>query len=153
MLLAVWSRLLIQIIFVRKGNTMNTNSVSAAFTTNKVEETRDFYVKYLGAKVTFDCGWYVNLQFGQEGCTLQFMSPQQSEHKLCNPAGLIYNFCVPNVDQEHERLIGEGLLPVMPLDNHSWGDRGFAIQDPNGITLYLYSEREPSEEFKPYCKS
>jgi len=129
---------------------MNTNSVSAAFTTNKVEDTRDFYIKHFNAKVTFDCGWYVNLQFGQGGCTLQFMSPQQPEQKLCNPAGLIYNFCVPDVDQEYVRLTAEGLLPVMPLDDHPWGDRGFAIQDPNGITLYLYSEREPSEEFKQY---
>jgi hypothetical protein len=24
------------------------------------------------------------------------------------------------------------------------------VQDPNGISLYLYSEREPDEEFKQY---
>ncbi len=41
---------------------------------------------------------------------------------------------------------------IMPLEDHPWGDRGFAIQDPNGITLYIYSDREPSEEFKQYFK-
>jgi len=40
---------------------MNASTLSPAFTTNNVEETRDFYVKYFSAKVTFDCGWYVNL--------------------------------------------------------------------------------------------
>lgn len=38
----------------------------------------------------------------------------------------------------------------MPLDDHPWGDRGFAILDPNGVTLYIYSAREPADEFKQY---
>ncbi|HED30979.1 MAG TPA: glyoxalase, partial [Prosthecochloris aestuarii] len=40
---------------------MNVQSLSAAFTTNSVEKSRDFYVRHFGARVTFDCGWYVNL--------------------------------------------------------------------------------------------
>lgn len=131
---------------------MIANTVSAAFTTDKVEESRDFYVKYFDAKVTFDCGWYVNLQFGNKCSTLQFMSPQQLEQRLSNSAGLIYNFGVENVDEEYEKLTAAGLAPIMPLEDHAWGDRGFALQDPNGITLYIYSEREPSEEFRQYYK-
>ncbi len=131
---------------------MKTTGLSAAFTTDEVELARDFYVKHMGAKVTFDCGWYVNLEFERPECTLQFMSPQQPHHKLSEPAGLIYNFCVDDVDSEYERMTAEGLEAVMPLDDHPWGDRGFAVLDPLGITLYLYSEREPSEEFKQYYK-
>ena len=131
---------------------MKVNSLSAAFTTQKVEESRDFYVKYFNAKVTFDCGWYVNLEFGHKTSTLQFMSPQQPEQELSSGAGLIYNFAVENVDQEFEKLTEAGLTVVVPLEDHPWGDRGFAIQDPNGISLYIYSEREPSEEFKQYFK-
>ena len=131
---------------------MQANSVSAAFTTNNVEESKEFYVKYFDAKVTFDCGWYVNLEFGNKSSTLQFMSPQQPEHQLSSGAGLIYNFSVDNVDQEYKRLTEAGLAVVVPLEDHPWGDRGFAIQDPNGISLYIYSEREPSEEFKKYFK-
>lgn len=131
---------------------MKANSLSAAFTTDKVEQTRDFYVKYFDAKVTFDCGWYVNLEFGNKASTLQFMSPQQPEHQLSSGAGLIYNFCVDDVDAEYKRLTGHGLDVVVPLEDHPWGDRGFAVEDLNGIALYLYSEREPSEEFKQYFK-
>ena len=131
---------------------MFAKSVSAAFTTNKVAESRGFYVKYFGAKVTFDCGWYVNLQFGDESESLQFMSPQQPEHQLSSGNGLIYNFAVEDVDSEYETLMESNLTPVMPIEDHPWGDRGFAVQDPNGITLYIYSLREPSEEFKQYYK-
>jgi len=131
---------------------MNINTLSAAFTTEKVEESRDFYIKYFGAKVTFDCGWYVNLQFGSELSTLQFMSPQQPEQSLSESAGLMYNFSVQDVDEEYKRLTDAGLEVIVPLEDHPWGDRGFAIKDPNGISLYIYSDREPSEEFKQYYK-
>ena len=116
---------------------MIANTISTAFTTNKVEESRDFYVRHFGAKVTFDCGWYVNLQFGNETATLQFISPQQPEHQLSRGAGLIYNFSVEDVDKEYEKLIDAGFVPVIPLEDHAWGDRGFSIQDPNGISLYV----------------
>lgn len=131
---------------------MNANALSPAFTTNIVEESRDFYIRYFNAKVTFDCGWYVNLEFGNPSCTIQFMSPQQPEHQLSSGAGLIYNFAVKNVDDEYKKLTEADLSVVVPLEDHPWGDRGFAVQDPNGISLYIYSLREPGEEFKKYFK-
>jgi catechol 2,3-dioxygenase-like lactoylglutathione lyase family enzyme len=40
----------------KKGKDMIANTLSACIATEKVEETRDFYVKHFGAKITFDCG-------------------------------------------------------------------------------------------------
>ena len=65
----------------------------------------------------------------------------------------MYNFSVDNVDQEYANLTQAGLTPSMPLEDHPWGDRGFAILDPNGVTLYIFSDREPAEEFKQYVKA
>jgi uncharacterized glyoxalase superfamily protein PhnB len=45
-----------------------------------------------------------------------------------------------------------GIIATVPLEDHPWGDRGFAVQDPNGVTLYIYSDREPTAEFKQYIK-
>ena len=132
---------------------MNIRTLSAAFTTDKVSQTRDFYVEHFGATVTFDCGWYVNLRFGDESNELQFMSPQAEHHRLSSGDGLIYNMKVDDVDAEYDRLTAAGLSPVVPLEDHPWGDRGFAIQDPNGVSIYIYSDREPSEEFKAYYKT
>ncbi|MCL2635503.1 MAG: VOC family protein [Betaproteobacteria bacterium] len=129
---------------------MLAQSLSTCITTTKVTESRDFYVRHFNAKVTFDCGWYVNLEFGK-GATLQFMTPQ-SDQAACNSAGLTYNFCVADVDAEFQSLTASGLAAIMPLADHPWGDRGFAVEDPNGVVLYIYSEREASAEFKPYYK-
>jgi uncharacterized glyoxalase superfamily protein PhnB len=109
-------------------------------------------VKHFGAKVTFDCGWYVNLQIGKGTSELQFMAPRQPGLPACNPVGLMYNFSVDDVDAEYARLTAAGLKPIMPLEDHPWGDRGFAILDPNGVTLYIFSPREPAEAFGQYVK-
>ena len=130
---------------------MLAQSLSTCIATTKVTESRDFYVKHFDAKVTFDCGWYVNLEFGK-GATLQFMTPQSDQQPICNPAGLTYNFRVADVDAEFQALAASGLTAIMPLEDHPWGDRGFAVQDPNGVVLYIYSEREPALEFKQYYR-
>ncbi|MEI6847169.1 MAG: VOC family protein [Chlorobiaceae bacterium] len=127
---------------------MQLTSLSPCIITEKVFESRDFYVKHFGAKIVFDCGWYVNLEF-ERNSFLQFMTPQPDQ-PVCNPAGLTYNFCVSDVDAEHQSLVVSGLSVIMPLEDHPWGDRGFAVQDPNGVVLYIYSDREPSAEFKQY---
>ncbi len=132
---------------------MIANSLSACITTEKVAESRDFYVRHFAATVTFDCGWYVNLQFGKKTSELQFMAPQGSGPPACNAEGLTYNFRVDDVDAEHKRLTAAGLTPILPIEDHPWGDRGFAVLDPNGVTLYIYSDREPSEEFRQYYRT
>lgn len=130
---------------------MKPSVISTCITTNRVEESRDFYVKYLGAAISFDCGWYVSVEFGQRSASLQFMAPQPGQN-LCNTSGLTYNFCVADVDSEYQELLLSGVAIAMPLEDHPWGDRGFAITDPNGVILYIYSDREPSPEFQQYVK-
>jgi uncharacterized glyoxalase superfamily protein PhnB len=130
---------------------MLTKAVSACITTNKLAETRAFYTTHFGARVAFDCGWYINLQFGDSSVSLQFMSPQHGQ-VACNPSGLTYNFKVADVDMEYARLVTEGLQPLAAPENHPWGDRAFAVQDPSGVMLYIYTECEPAPEYRDYYK-
>lgn len=127
---------------------MRPTTASPCITTKRVAETREFYIRHFGAHPAFDCGWFVSLGLG-ESLSLQFMEPQ-GQQPLCDTVGLTYNFCVEDVDDEHRLMTEAGLVPVMPIEDHPWGDRGFAIQDPNGITLYIYSSREPSAEFRQF---
>ena len=130
---------------------MNPAELSTCFCTNDVQACKDFYQKYLLAETTFDCGWYLNMQVGTDGPTLQFMEPQ-GEMPVYSGQGVVLNFMVHDVDAEYRRLMDAGLTAVMPLEDHPWGDRGFSVLDPLGTSVYVYSEREPSEEFKQYYK-
>ena len=128
---------------------MNPTGLSTCFCTNDVAACKAFYQNYLRAEVTFDCGWYLNLRMGNSGLTVQFMEPQ-GEMPVYSGTGVVLNFKVEDVDAEHRRLMDAGLAAVMPLEDHPWGDRGFAVLDPLGTSVYIYSDREPSEAFRRY---
>ncbi|MGF1684211.1 VOC family protein [Photobacterium minamisatsumaniensis] len=128
---------------------MKTNKSSTCFCTTEVDSCREFYVKYFGAQITFDCGWYVILKIGQDGTELCFIQPQKNMPTF-QGKGVMLNFNVTDVDNEHARLIDAGLNIIMPLEDHPWGDRGFSVVDPIGNSVYIYSDREPNDEFKQY---
>ncbi|MCY1739222.1 VOC family protein [Ensifer sp. SL37] len=127
---------------------MRPTTASPCITTTQIAASRDFYQTYFAARLTFDCSWYISLELGQ-GLSLQSMEPQQGQ-PVCNTEGLTYNFCVADVDGEYNRIRAAGLAPALPIEDHPWGDRGFAVKDPNGVLLYIYSNREPAPEFKPF---
>jgi uncharacterized glyoxalase superfamily protein PhnB len=131
---------------------MKTNELSTCFCTNDVDACRYFYGQHFAAKAVFDCGWYVNLKIGENGPTIQFMQPQEGMPTFSG-GGVMLNFKVDDVDAEHMRLTKAGLQAAMPLEDHPWGDRGFSVIDPIGNSVYIYSDREPTDEFKQYYKS
>lgn len=131
---------------------MNVNQLSTCFCTNEVSKCKDFYQQYFDAKITFDCGWYLCMDIGTKGANIQFMEPQ-GDMAVFSGAGVTLNLVVDDVDSEHQRLMNAGLSEDMPLEDHPWGDRGFSVIDPIGNSIYIYSEREPTEEFKQFIKA
>ena len=131
---------------------MKIHELSPCFCTIDVDACREFYIRYFSAKAIFDCGWYVNLRIGEDGPTIQFMQPQENI-PVFGGSGVTLNMKVDDVDAEYSRLTAAGLKPIMPLEDHPWGDRGFSITDPIGNSVYVYSDREPSDTFKQYYKS
>ncbi|WP_426233459.1 VOC family protein [Pararhizobium sp. DWP3-4] len=125
---------------------MRPTAASPCITTPHIAACRTFYRKHFGARLVFDCDWFISLEFG-DGISLQFMEPQGGQ-PACKTEGLTYNFRVPDVDEDFRHLVNTGLAPDIQPEDHPWGDRGFSVKDPNGITLYIYSDREPAPEFK-----
>lgn len=130
---------------------MLPNGISSAIIVEDTTPARSFYTTHFNGKITFDCGWYVNIEFG-EGPALQFMQPQSPEHKLY-AQGLTFNFCYDTIDEVealHTHCMDNELPIIMPLEDHPWGDRGFATLDPYGVALYIYANTEPDDSFKEY---
>jgi len=128
---------------------MKTNGLSTCFCTTEVDACRDYYKTYFAAKAIFDCGWYVILKINQGGPELCFIQPQENM-PVFDGKGVMLNFIVDDVDTEYSRLTSAGLEVAMPLEDHPWGDRGFSVLDPIGNSVYIYSPREPSSEFKRF---
>ena len=51
--------------------------------------------------------------------------------------GLLVVFEVDSIDSEYERLRGEGVPILTPLETEEWGERFFQVVDPNGVIIQL----------------
>ncbi|WP_336211178.1 VOC family protein [Nonomuraea sp. LPB2021202275-12-8] len=117
--------------------------------TDRVSESRDFYVRLFGFEVTFEAEWYVSLRRGSyELALLDHTHPTLPEGRRAKAAGLLLNFEVADTDAEWERLVvGEGLAPELALRSEDFGQRHFIVADPNGVLIDVITPIEPSQEY------
>ena len=114
--------------------------------TEKVIESRDFYCRVFGARVIYEGegGWFVLLQIGE--AELGFMRPGlESQAPLFRPAfqgqGVWMAVEVDDVDAEHRRIQALGVSLAVDLRDEPWGDRHFALVDPNGVSVDVVQRR------------
>ena len=97
----------------------------------RLDDSRAFYVDFLGLKVGMDLGWIVT-----------FVSPSNPTAQISvmrddDPSTLMPNVSieVADVDEVHARAIERGLQIVYPLTDEPWGIRRFFVVDPNGVIV------------------
>jgi catechol 2,3-dioxygenase-like lactoylglutathione lyase family enzyme len=131
---------------------MLLSSHYAVICTEKVAESRHFYMTHLGFELTFDSDWYVSMilpnkpkyQLALIDCHHETM-PEAYRHKPAQ--GLILNFEVDEVDSEYARLQAAGLPFIVPLRDEAFGQRHFIVADPSGVLVDVIKIIPPSAEF------
>jgi catechol 2,3-dioxygenase-like lactoylglutathione lyase family enzyme len=144
------------------GSTVNTNAqatssqlkplnmkLNAGIITHKLAETKAFYTEKLGFGVTFENDFYLLMHTPNHEAELSFLLPHHpSQQPLFHPPfqgqGMYLTIEVEEVDAVYEELKSKGVVIIIELRDEVWGDRHFAIQDPNGIGIDIvkYSPRE-----------
>lgn len=106
--------------------------------TDKVAESRDFYVRYFNSEVIYEGEdlWVVVLSVGES--ELGFMKPRLAFQSPLFQSpftgqGLWFTVDVDDADAEYERIRALGAPIEVPLRDEPWGERHFSILDPNGI--------------------
>lgn len=112
--------------------------------TDRMEETRDFYVELLGFAVGFEHqGWYIQmasptnpqLQFGIMRRDHEF-TPKPFQH----PAqGVIISVQVEGVDAAYAEVLKRGFRIEHELCDEDFGMRRFMVADPNGLLVNVFS--------------
>lgn len=112
--------------------------------TDKVDETRDFYRRFLGFVVGFEHkGWYIQmasptnpqLQVGIIRRDHEF-TPRDFQH----PArGVIISVQVEDVDATYAAAQKHGVDIVGGLRDEAFGMRRFMVADPNGLLVNVFS--------------
>ncbi|WP_336516512.1 VOC family protein [Pollutibacter soli] len=113
--------------------------LNAGIITNKMEETKKFYTDVLGFGITFENEFYLLMHTPDHQAEISFLLP---EHPTQQPIfqspfggqGVYLTIEVDDVDALYQEI--KLKIPVtVPIRDEPWGDRHFAITDPNGIGI------------------
>ena len=114
--------------------------LNAGIITNQLPESKQFYCNVLQFGVTFENDFYLLLHMPNHQAELSFLTPDHpSQQPLFQPAfggnGVYLTIEVADVDAEYDRITALGVPVAIPIRNEPWGDRHFALTDPNGVGI------------------
>lgn len=127
--------------------------MNAGVITSKLAETRAFYTEVLDFGVSFENEFYLLLHSPGHAAEISFLVPHHpSQQPLFQTAfagqGLYLTIEVDDVDTFYKKIKKKGVEIKIELRNEPWGDRHFAIQDPNGIGIDLVTYAPPEKSMK-----
>lgn len=127
-----------------------TMKLNAGILTEKLAETKAFYTENLGFGVTFENEFYLLLHTPNHQAELSFLLPNHPSqqpffHAPFQGKGLYLTIEMEDVDTLYEELKAKGVKIEVEIRDESWGDRHFAIQDPNGIGIDFVRYTAPEE--------
>lgn len=124
--------------------------MNAGIITAKLAETKKFYTETLGFGVTFENEFYLLMHTPGHTAEISFLLPNHpSQQPLFQPAfagkGMYLTIEVENVDKVYKELKAKGIAIRIELRDEPWGDRHFAIEDPNGIGIDIVTYAPPAK--------
>lgn len=134
-----------------KPKHQNKMKLNAGIITKKIAETKAFYTEMLGFGVTFENEFYLLLHTPNHEAEISFLLPNHPSQQPLFQApfqhqGVYLTIEVDDVDSIYEKLKNKGVDIKIDIRNEAWGDRHFAVQDPNGIGIDFVKYSPPSKD-------
>lgn len=133
-------------------NAQNSNQMklNAGIITDKIEETKSFYTNVLDFGISFENDFYLLLHTKDKSAQLSFLKPNHPSQKpifqtAFSGKGVYLTIEVANVDVLYQKIKGKQIPIAIELRDEPWGDRHFAIVDPNGIGIDIVTYTKPEE--------
>jgi len=118
-----------------------------AYATDKYEATAEFYRDGLGLEIveswdrsTSDKGTLFKAESGIIEVVKRSTDESHGEWENHQPQGFTIVIETDDVDQLYKEISERGLNITDGLTNQKWGHRSFRVSDPNGVSLYFFSE-------------
>lgn len=127
-----------------------TMKLNAGIITTKLAESKAFYRDHLGFGVTFENDFYLLMHSPDGTPALSFLLPDHpSQQPIFQTAfqgkGMYLTIEVDDVDSIYSKIKEQGVPIVIDIRDEPWGDRHFAIKDPNGIGIDIVRYTAPQE--------
>jgi catechol 2,3-dioxygenase-like lactoylglutathione lyase family enzyme len=114
---------------------MSVRRVVPNITSEKPDESGDFYAGLLGFQVAMDMGWIMTFA-SPSNPTAQLSVLREDATAPVIPRITVE---VADVDAVHAEAVRHGFEIVHPLTDEPWGVRRFFVRDPNGVVLNVAS--------------
>ncbi|WP_020530248.1 VOC family protein [Flexithrix dorotheae] len=129
---------------------VNQMKFNAGIITEKLLETKAFYTNYLDFGVTFENEFYLLMHAPDKSSEISFLLPRHPTQKPIfqepfSGKGVYLTIEVEKVDEVYQRLKQKGVKIEVDIRDEPWGDRHFAIVDPNGIGIDIVTYTKPDE--------
>jgi catechol 2,3-dioxygenase-like lactoylglutathione lyase family enzyme len=108
--------------------------------TDRMAESRAFYVDVIGLEVGMDLGWIVTLG-STSNPTAQLSLMEEDATAPVVPNVTVE---VADVDAVHAAAAAAGARIVHPLTDEPWGVRRFFVADPNGVVVNVMQHLAPA---------
>ncbi|MBC8137167.1 MAG: VOC family protein [Fibrella sp.] len=123
--------------------------MNAGIVTPKLRETKEFYQRFLDFGVTFESDWFLLMHTPNREAEISFLLPNHpSQQPLFQKGfagkGIYLTIEVDDVDKMYQTLKKRGVAIKIELRDEPWGDRHFAIEDPNGVGIDLVKHSPPN---------
>lgn len=124
--------------------------LNAGIITEKLQETKKFYTEVLDFGVSFENEFYLLLHTPNQSAEISFLLPNHPSQKpifqsAFNGEGMYLTIEVENLNEVYKQLKEKGIHMEIEIRDEPWGDRHFAIKDPNGIGIDIVTYKEPEK--------
>nr|WP_299384159.1 VOC family protein [Allomuricauda sp.] len=124
--------------------------LNAGIITEKLQETKKFYTEVLDFGVRFENEFYLLLHTPNNSAEISFLQPNHPSQKPIfqsefNGKGVYLTIEVAHVDDVYKQLKDKAVPIEIEIRDEPWGDRHFAIKDPNGIGIDIVTYTRPEE--------
>ncbi|NLR94639.1 glyoxalase [Flammeovirga sp. SR4] len=124
--------------------------LNAGIITEKLQETKKFYIEVLDFGVSFENEFYLLLHTPNQSSEISFLQPNHPSQKYIfqsefSGKGVYFTIEVENIDEVYNDLKSKGVQIEVEIRDEPWGDRHFAIKDPNGIGIDIVTYTKPKE--------
>lgn len=114
--------------------------LNAGIITEKLEETKKFYTEILDFGITFENEFYLLMHTPDQSAEISFLLPNHPSQQplfqsVFSGQGIYLTIEVENVDEIYNDMKNKNVEIRIEIRDEPWGDRHFAIQDPNGIGI------------------
>lgn len=112
--------------------------LNAGIITTRLIESKKFYTEILNFGVTFENDFYLLLHTPNRENEISFLLPNHPSQqplfqKEYQGLGLYLTIEVEDVDELYHDIKKKGIEIKIDIRDEPWGDRHFAIEDPNGV--------------------